>query len=148
MQGIESTVRSLVDSSVLARKKAYAPYSKFPVGAALLCTDGTVVLGCNVENASFGLTVCAERTAIVKAVSDGKTHFDAIAISAVFNEEFVSPCGACRQTLSEFNPRMKVYLHNPMTDRVAFSSMSYLLPAAFCPESCPLDMDLSNGCSS
>lgn len=82
-----------MDSSVMARKKSYSPYSKFPVGAALLCTDGTVVLGCNVENASFGLTVCAERTAIVKAVSEGKTHFDAIAISAVFNEEFVSPCG-------------------------------------------------------
>ena len=81
---------------------AYAPYSKFRVGAALLCDDGTVITGCNVENRSFGLAICAERSAVVKEVSLGHRSFKALAVSTPDSEIPVGPCGACRQVLSEF----------------------------------------------
>ena len=81
---------------------AYAPYSKFRVGAALLTSDGEIITGCNMENRSFGLTVCAERNAAVKAVSMGKSSFTALAVSTPDSEVPVGPCGACRQVLSEF----------------------------------------------
>ena len=81
---------------------AYAPYSKFRVGAALLTDDDAVITGCNVENRSYGLTICAERTAVTKAVSMGLRYYKALAISTPDSEDPVGPCGACRQVLSEF----------------------------------------------
>jgi cytidine deaminase len=85
-------------------QKAYAPYSKFRVGAALLCKDGTIVRGVNVENRSFGLTICAERNAITAAITMGQRDFSALAISTPDSVEPVGPCGACRQVIGEFMP--------------------------------------------
>jgi cytidine deaminase len=100
----------LVKAARDARARAYAPYSRFRVGAAVLCADGRVVAGCNVENSSFGLTVCAERVAIGAAIAQGANGFRAIAIAA---EPPAMPCGACRQTLVEFNPDMIVLIAGP-----------------------------------
>ncbi len=94
---------SLASAAIEAAQRAYAPYSKFKVGAALLAEDGRVFTGCNVENASYGLTNCAERTAVFKAVSEGATRFAAIAIAGGVGD-VAMPCGACRQVLAEFCP--------------------------------------------
>ena len=99
--------RDLLRLAQDASTKAYAPYSHFPVGAALECEDGTVFLGCNVENAAYGDTICAERTAVVKAVSEGYTKFKRIAIYGK-TQNYCMPCGSCRQVLSEFSPDMEV----------------------------------------
>ena len=105
------TPRELMAEAETARKAAYAPYSRFAVGAALLTKSGRVVHGCNVENASFGLSCCAERTAVFKAVSEGETAFTAIAITAGRGHG-AEPCGACRQVLHEFAPGMWVYFRD------------------------------------
>lgn len=102
---METDYKSLCDQAIAARRASYAPYSNFRVGAALLAQNGTVVSGCNVENASYGLCVCAERTAICKAVSEGIRDFEAIAIAAV---PLASPCGACRQFIVEFGKDITV----------------------------------------
>ena len=101
----DANYSALIDAALEARQKAYAPYSNFLVGAALLTTDGTVFTGCNVENSSFGLCICAERVAIFKAVSSGYQEFEAIAVAAT---PFASPCGACRQVIAEFGKDIKV----------------------------------------
>ena len=93
---------ALFEEAQKAAAKAYAPYSHFHVGAALLAEDGSIFSGCNVENRSFGLTICAERNAVVQAVAHGKRSFTALAISTPDSIEPVGPCGACRQVLSEF----------------------------------------------
>jgi cytidine deaminase len=98
----EIDMDGLFEQARKAAEAAYAPYSGFRVGAALLAEDGTVFSGCNVENRSFGLTICAERTALTKAVSEGRRVFRALAIVAPDSEVPVGPCGACRQVLSEF----------------------------------------------
>lgn len=121
--------QQLIDAARKAREKAYVPYSHFPVGAALLTADGQVVQGCNVENASYGLSNCAERTAIFKAVSSGHRQFAAIAIVAD-TESPVSPCGACRQVMSEFMPDVRVIMANLRGD-IAVATVRELLPGAF-----------------
>jgi cytidine deaminase len=98
---------SLVEQALEARKKAYAPYSGYQVGAALLGRSGTVYTGCNVENAVYPLCICAERTAVVKAVSEGEDKFVAIAVAS---ENGGSPCGACRQVLREFGEKIVVLI--------------------------------------
>lgn len=123
-------MRNLIEEAQKARKHAYVPYSHFPVGAALLLEDGNIVTGCNIENASFGLTNCAERTAIFKALSEGKNQFRGLAVIAD-TEEPVSPCGACRQVLVEHcEPTMKVWLSNLQGD-INETTVEELLPRAF-----------------
>ncbi|EUJ33353.1 cytidine deaminase [Listeria floridensis FSL S10-1187] len=121
---------SFIELAKKARDFAYVPYSKFPVGAALITTDDEVILGANIENASFGLTNCAERTAIFKAVSEGKRDFKKLVVVADTDGP-VSPCGACRQVISEFcAPDMPVVLTNLKGD-VAEVTVKELLPGAF-----------------
>ncbi len=105
------TPARLMAEAEIARTHAYAPYSRFRVGAALLTADGRVIHGCNVENASFGLSICAERNAMWKALSEGARAFTAIAVTAEPGHG-ASPCGACRQVLHEFAPDLKVYWSN------------------------------------
>jgi len=118
--------------AVEAMGKAYAPYSNFQVGAALVTEDGTVFTGANVENASYGLTICAERAAVFKAVSEGKTRITRIAVAASNGEE-VFPCGACRQVLNEFGPRMKV-ITVAAGQMTAQYGLDLLLPRSFGPQ--------------
>ena len=102
------TDRDLVQKAIEMQAYAYCPYSNFPVGAALLCADGRVFTGCNVESAAYGSTICAERTALLKAVSEGcRTGWTAIAVAGR-GEEFCWPCGSCRQMLYEFAPELRV----------------------------------------
>ena len=114
-----------------ALERAYVPYSRFKVGAALLCRDGRVFQGCNVENASYGATNCAERTAVFKAVSEGAKEFEAIAIACEHTRP--SPCGICRQVLNEFAPEIKIYLTWD-GDKVIETSLPELLPMSFGPK--------------
>jgi cytidine deaminase len=99
---MDNIQKKLLAQAEKTAEMAYAPYSKFRVGAALLCEDGTIVTGCNVENRSFGLTICAERNAVFAAIAQGKYRFTAVAVSTPDSVEPVGPCGACRQVLSEF----------------------------------------------
>ncbi len=107
----ESMAARLVEAARRAREHAYVPYSHFPVGAAVLAADGTIFAASNVENASFGLTICAERAAIFKAVSEGRRDLVAIAVVADTSGP-PRPCGACRQVMDEFNPAMTVIMAN------------------------------------
>lgn len=119
----------LLKEAEKARKKAYAPYSKFKVGAAVLTSDGKIFTGCNIENASFGLTVCAERVAISKAISEGSYKFEAMVIIGDTNRP-CSPCGACRQVISEFGEDIKIVMSNLKGD-VKIKKISELLSEAF-----------------
>ncbi|KAB2493553.1 cytidine deaminase [Priestia filamentosa] len=124
---------ALMEEAKKARELAYAPYSKFKVGAALLTENGDVYKGCNIENAAYSLCNCAERTALFKAYSDGNKQYTALAVVADTDRP-VSPCGACRQVISELCPSdMKVYLTNLKGD-VAEMTVSELLPGAFTAE--------------
>lgn len=114
------TDRELLEIAKKAMLNAYAPYSNFKVGAALLCADGTVFSGCNIENSSYGASNCAERTAIFKAVSEGYRDFSAIAIvSSSGGETF--PCGICRQVLAEFAPNIRVLLSDKENNPVSYN---------------------------
>jgi cytidine deaminase len=110
-----------------ARETAYAPYSKFRVGAALLTSSGDVFLGCNVENVSLGLTICAERVAAATAIQAGKREFVALAVAAKTSDPLM-PCGACRQFLSEFNPQL-IILSEGNCSNFHKLSLEYLLPS-------------------
>ena len=111
-----------------ARANAYCPYSKFPVGAALLCSDGTVFTGVNVENASYGLTMCAERVAIFKAVSEGRRDFVKLAVTC--EGDHCQPCGACRQVIHEHAPEIEILMGNP-EGKFVRTTIRDLLPEAF-----------------
>ena len=128
------TDRQLVDLAFEMLSKSYIPYSGFPVGAALLCADGTVFTGCNVENAAYGSTICAERAALVKAVSEGhRDDFLCIAIAGR-SDDYCWPCGACRQMLYEFNPEMTVLVARGDGDFVSYP-LYELMPHGFGPKS-------------
>ena len=128
------TDKELVQCAFAMHEFSYVPYSKFPVGAALLCADGTVFTGCNVENAAFGSTICAERTALLKAISEGhRDDWTAIAIAGR-GEDYCWPCGACRQMLYEFAPGLELLVGRG--DRTFVSlKLSELLPHGFGPKS-------------
>jgi len=123
----------LLTEAKRAMAKAYAPYSRYKVGAALLAADGTIFHGCNVENASYGLTSCAERTAVCSAVATGRRAFRAIAIVAS-GKKLPSPCGACRQVLAEFcKPGMDIFFApGGNLSKVKHRRLSELLPVPFC----------------
>ncbi|WP_027350734.1 cytidine deaminase [Halotalea alkalilenta] len=126
----DDQVQALVTQAIEARRQAYMPYSSFAVGAAILSGDGEVFLGCNIENASYGLTNCAERTAVFKAVSSGQRRFKAVAVVADTLEP-VSPCGACRQVLAEFcDEHTRILLAN-LSGQVRECGIDELLPGAF-----------------
>lgn len=120
----------LINEAKQAREKAYAPYSKFKVGAALLSGSGKVYYGANIENSSYSLTCCAERIAIFKAVSEGEMGFTKFAIIGN-SEDPISPCGACRQVMAEFfDDHVKIYLTN-LTGNLKKTTISQLLPDSF-----------------
>lgn len=122
---------TLLALAINARERSYSPYSGYAVGAALLCADGRVFQGCNIENASFGLTNCAERTAMFKAISEGASEFTTIAIAAEKSAPW--PCGACRQVLNEFAPDIRVIV--TWDGHVDEAALSQLLPHGFGPKS-------------
>ena len=124
----------LIQAAKVAREFSYSPYSRFRVGAALLCGDGTVYTGCNIENAAFSPTNCAERTAVFKAVSEGKREFVKIAVVGD-DETYLSPCGVCRQVLMEFvNPMEFEVIMAGNTDSKKVAKLAELLPESFSPQ--------------
>ena len=124
--------QALVELAFTMLERSYVPYSKFPVGAALECADGSVFTGCNVENAAYGSTICAERTALVKAVSEG--HRDFVRLAVVGNsEDYCWPCGSCRQMLYEFAPDLTVLVARANHEFVRLSLGRDLLPYGFGP---------------
>ncbi|KAH3818444.1 cytidine deaminase-like [Dreissena polymorpha] len=130
---LDEKLRELVEAAVAVKVNAYCPYSNFRVGAAILCADGSIYSGCNVENASYGLTVCAERVAVTNAVTHGRRDIQAVAVSCDIKGDFKGPCGVCRQVLAEFNLDMDMYLTKPdMTYRKV--TLRELLPMAFTPK--------------
>jgi cytidine deaminase len=118
----------LIEDAATARQKAYVPYSQYPVGAALLTASGAVFTGCNIEIASYGATVCGERTAAFKAVSEGEREFRAI---AVVTSNGAAPCGICRQVLIEFGPHMSVIMATPDGKITWEGTLTALLPFGF-----------------
>lgn len=117
----------LVEAAIVARQRAYAPYSGYRVGAAVLTGDGTIVSGCNVENASYGATICAERVALTRAVAEGRSGFVAIAVAT---EDSGSPCGICRQVMAELGPDMIVFICDT-AGVYRFTDVRTLLPDSF-----------------
>ena len=127
------TDQELVALAFTMLERSYVPYSHFPVGAALECADGTVYTGCNVENSAYGSTICAERTALVKAVSEGHRAFTALAVVGR-SDDYCWPCGACRQMLYEFAPDLTVLVGRG-DGRYVKLTLRELLPHGFGPSS-------------
>lgn len=125
---MKKTIEEVINEAFKAKEKAYAPYSKFKVGAALLTKSGKVYTGCNIENASYGLSCCAERVAIFKAVSEGETEFDTLVVVGDTDEP-ISPCGACRQVMSEFGDFEVILVSKDK--KVKKTSVKELLPYSF-----------------
>lgn len=121
----------LIIKAIEAKGNAYVPYSGFRVGAALLTKDGKIYTGCNIESASYSPTICAERTAIAKAVSEGDTQFDAIAV--IGDSEYTFPCGVCRQVIREFGKDVKIIVANSVEEFKIFT-LEELLPNSFGPD--------------
>ena len=131
------TDAALLGLAMVARKTAYAPYSDYQVGAALECDDGSIFTGCNVENASYGATVCAERNAVFKAVSEGKRRIVRIAIAGGSGDQlnYAHPCGVCRQVLREFSdPEQLIVLVGTSADDIKRYTLEELLPDSFGPD--------------
>ena len=132
-------VKKLIIASLEARNYSYSPYSEYSVGAALLCKSGRIAIGANIENASYGATVCAERTAFFKAVSEGEREFEAIAIAGGMHgeepTEYAYPCGICRQVMREFcnSKKFKVFVVKSEDDYEEYT-LEELLPKSFGPE--------------
>ncbi|XP_077295920.1 cytidine deaminase-like isoform X2 [Arctopsyche grandis] len=125
----------LIKEAVEARKFAYCPYSKFAVGAAIRTADNIVYRGCNVESSVYTPSVCAERTAVCKAVSEGQRKIISVAVIAYQGDAFTSPCGVCRQVLSEFGgSKLQIYMTKPESTDVLCVSLEELLPLAFSHE--------------
>lgn len=120
----------MLEQAVVAREYAYSPYSKYKVGAALLTKSGKIFSGCNIENVGHTATICAERTAIFKAISEGETEFEAIAIAT---ENGGPPCGVCRQVIREFAPELTVVVGD-IEGQYQLFTLSDLLPNSFGPE--------------
>ncbi|RIK39634.1 MAG: cytidine deaminase [Chloroflexi bacterium] len=127
------TAEALVSQALEARQHAYAPYSEYAVGAAVLAANGTVIKGCNVENASYGATICAERVALTSAIAQGKRNFLAIAVAT---QNGGSPCGICRQVMVELGPQMTVYISDE-NGNFRTTTVTELLPDSFDPASLP-----------
>ncbi|XP_076632474.1 cytidine deaminase [Colletes latitarsis] len=128
---LEPHIQNLIKESVAVREQSYSPYSKFKVGAAILCIDGSISAGCNVENVSYPVSICAETAAIAKAVSEGKRKFKALAVVGNKDKDnFITPCGLCRQAMAEFGD-IPVYLSEPEMKSALRTTVSSLLPLAF-----------------
>ena len=131
-QALPNNVEELINACVKAKAYSYSPYSKFRVGAALLTATDEIITGCNVENVSYGLAICAERTALVKAVSEGHKKFKAIAVTTDVATTFTYPCGACRQFMAEFGD-FDVYLVS-VDGRMRKCTVNDILPFSFQPK--------------
>lgn len=129
----QEIIKKLVDMAIEAQENSYSPYSNFKVGAALLTKSGKIFKGCNVENAAYGPSNCAERTAIFSAVANGEREFDKIAIICGNGDEFGAPCGVCRQVIYEFAPEMEVILAKRNGETKKYKAYE-LLPEAFGPK--------------
>ncbi|CAH1129154.1 unnamed protein product [Ceutorhynchus assimilis] len=127
---LDDTIQNLIRQATKAREFAYCPYSKFKVGSAVLCDDGTIYTGCNIENSAFSGGICAERSAYSNAISQGKRKFKAVAVIAHQEKKFTPPCGVCRQFMSEFG-NVDVYISKPAAEDVLCLNLDQLLPLQF-----------------
>jgi cytidine deaminase len=122
---------NLIQAALQARRWAYAPYSHFDVGAAVLTASGKIYDGCNIENAAFPVTICGERVAVFNAVSEGEREIEAVAVAT---DHGYAPCGSCRQVLNEFGPQMQVLIVNEHGEVTLDTTLDTLLPGSFGPK--------------